>query len=93
MGYNLVRLRWAYRILRAKYFVVSTDKASVLVLDAVDPHRESNRLSLEAQSQELTMFLESLTKFIKDHEKAVKKILGRKYAPGVKDSESTERHR
>jgi hypothetical protein len=72
----LVRVRWAWRLLRAKYFVVLTDKASCFMLDVADPSLESDKLALHAQTAELQMFKNALDEAIKQHQEAVDNLTG-----------------
>lgn len=77
---QLIKLRWAWNVLRAKYFVVLTDKASCFMLDAADPSLESDTLALHAQAAELQMFKEALDNAIQQHQAAVDNLTGGAHA-------------
>jgi len=69
-----VRVRWARKLLGAKYFVVLTDKESVIALAGVNPESFTDALALASQSAEIEMFYNSLGDLMKDHKKALNKL-------------------
>lgn len=76
MDRKLQQLKWAKNILRSKAFVVLTDKAGFIYLDAIDPESITDQNVLLAQQAEVTLFLEKLTDFAKLHDVAVEKLSG-----------------
>lgn len=70
------RLLWAKKLLKAKYFVVLTDKESVIALDGADPNSFVDVLALTAQSAEVNDFYEILGELVKDHAAAIKALTG-----------------
>lgn len=62
-----LRLRWAKKLLRAKYFVVMTDTQAMIALDAADPNELHDVVALAAQSAELQAFYDKLGELIHQH--------------------------
>lgn len=71
MTYRTVKVKWARRLLRAKYFVVMTDRHSAILFEGVDPESIVDRTALEAQAAEIEYFYEQLGDLVKRHKKAV----------------------
>jgi hypothetical protein len=69
-----IKLRWAKKLLRAKYFVVLTDKESVIAFAGVDPENFTDILALTSQAAEVEMFYEALGELTKDHKKAIERL-------------------
>lgn len=65
------KLRWAWKLLRSKYFVILTDKESVIAMSGYDPKKFNDFLAVSAQTAAIDGFLESLKRLRKDHEKIV----------------------
>lgn len=79
--------------MRAKYFMVLTDKASALMLEGVDPKTIRDQVMLEHQMTELILFREALEDTIKEHQRAIKKLIrGANVAThGTETTEKTSR--
>lgn len=71
MNYKATRLKWARKLLRAKYFVILTDKESVIAISGVDPSQFTDAMALAAQTAELVMFRDKLEELIVQHNKAL----------------------
>lgn len=76
MTFTNIKIRWAKKLLRAKYFVVLTDKESVIAMDGADPGAFSDIMALSAQTAEVNDFYEKLGALVKEHEVAVHKLTG-----------------
>lgn len=74
MTFAGVKLIWAKRLLRAKYFVVMTDKASVIAFDGVEPGDMTDMTVLDLQQAELKMFNDDLVRLMKRHQQAINKV-------------------
>lgn len=70
MRHPRIRTTWARRIMKAKHFVVLTDKESIIYFRGLDPKNFDDVLMLSAQKAELNDFRHRLDKLIKDHEEA-----------------------
>lgn len=74
MSFKTVKLRWAKKLLKAKMFVVMTEKESAIAIDGADPYTFTDALALAAQAAELEMFHSSLGELIRDHQRALANI-------------------
>lgn len=72
--FKAIKLKWANKLLRSRYFVVLTDRESAIALDGVNPDKINDLLALTAQSSALMSFQERLGQLIKDHDKAATKL-------------------
>lgn len=72
MTFRNAKIAWARKILRAKYFVVLTDKEGVIAFEGVDPKNINDIIAISAQSAELKLFRKELDDLIKRHDKEVK---------------------
>lgn len=75
MSFRTAKLKWAKRLLRAKYFVVLTNDAAIIALDGADPDKLDDFLVLRAQTSELIEFHTELGALIERHQAAVEKKL------------------
>lgn len=80
MTFTRVRIRWAKKLLHAKYFVVLTDTEAVIAIDGADPESFTDQLALQSQAAEVQMFYEKLAQLAEDHTKALAKFNGRSNA-------------
>lgn len=71
-----VKLRWAKKLLGAKYFVVMTDSESIVALAGVNPEAFTDYIALTAQAAEIQSFYEALGDLVKRHKKAVDELMG-----------------
>lgn len=76
MSYKTVRFKWARKVLKAKMFVVLTEKESCIAIDGADPFSLTDSLALAAQTAELEMFRDSLNNTIRDHKLALDRLSG-----------------
>jgi hypothetical protein len=76
MNIHKARMVGASYLMKAKFFVVLTDKQASLALDGVDPYSFTDVLALNAQAAELELFRDKLTELIKEHKKARKQLGG-----------------
>lgn len=63
-----LRLRWAKKLLHAKYFVAMTDKEAMIALDAADPNEMHDAVALAAQAAELRAFYDKLGALLHQHD-------------------------
>jgi hypothetical protein len=92
MKYKTIRTKWAAKLLRAKYFVLLTDKESVIAMQGVDPLFSTDVFQVQAQAAEITYFIESLQRLQKDHDQALKKLLkGGKHATNPKSNQTKQK--
>jgi len=68
---RVIKMRWARKLMQAKYFVLLTDSEAVIALDGVEPELMLDAISLEAQSAELKEFRRRIDILIKDHNRAL----------------------
>ncbi len=73
---NNTRTKWAARIMRARYFVVLTERESVIYLKGVKPEEFEDVVALAAQCAELEDFQDKLKDMIERHEAQVYKLSG-----------------
>lgn len=88
MSFKTAKLKWAKKLLRAKMFVVMTEKESAIAIDGADPYSFTDAIALAAQAAELEMFQQSLAGLLKQHQDALKKLSG---DSNVKKSTTTRR--
>lgn len=69
-----LRLRWAKKILRAKNFVVVTDKESVIALEGVNPDNLNDHIMLAEQSASIDSFKAMLDNLQRKHNKRLEEI-------------------
>lgn len=67
---------WAKRLLRAKFFVVMTEKESAIMFDGANPDEFTDLLALTSQAAELELFKEKLQELIDAHTEASAKLTG-----------------
>jgi hypothetical protein len=73
---NKLKLLWARRLLRAKYFVVMTDRGSAISFESADPKSLTDAVGIASQRAELQSFYQSISSLIIEHDKAIKKLTG-----------------
>jgi len=78
--YGLTRIKWAIKILFAKYFVVLTDKESVIAMKGIRPDKFQDLLALKAQQNAIEDFGHKLKKLRSKHDKMVDKLVGNEIA-------------
>lgn len=78
MKFTAIRIKWAKKLLGAKYFVVLTDKESAIALDGAKPDSFTDILALSAQAAEVNKFYEMLGELVKQHEAAVEELIGKR---------------
>lgn len=71
-----VKLKWAYKVLKSKYFVVLTDKESAIMFHGIDPTSFEDVLALDAQTNDLQRFIYELNKLALSHRKQLRKLMG-----------------
>lgn len=76
MSFKSLKLRWARKLLRAKYFVVMTDTESAIAFEGVNPNSFTDEIALRAQATELQQFYTQLGTLVGEHEEALKKLTG-----------------
>lgn len=74
MTFTAVKLKWAKRVLQSKYFVILTDKHSVIALQDANPDTFTDRMALAAQAGEVREFHSRLGALIKRHDAALEKL-------------------
>lgn len=75
MSERNLRIRWAHKLLKAKSFVVLTDKESIIALKGVNPNKLTDVLSLQEQAASLDNFLQQLKALQEEHEHAIETIM------------------
>lgn len=71
------RLKWAFRLMRSKTYVVLTDKSSVVNIPITSLDSFENTLLLAAQTASLQEFASRLEDLISEHEQAIELIARR----------------
>lgn len=84
----LEKLKWAYRLLRSRTFLVLTDKASVVSIPLVDIQAHESVFLLSAQTASLQEFKSRLEDLINEHEEAIQLLAYRK---GVSKASSAKK--
>lgn len=74
MSFRTIKLAWARKLMRAKYFVILTDKESVIALDGVNPHSFQDMVALAAQTAEVEEFYRKLGDLARVHRSAVRQL-------------------
>lgn len=74
---RVAKTKWASKLIGSKFFVLLTDKESVISLDGVDPNSLHDAIALDAQGASLREFHSRIGMLVKDHDKAAEKL----YAP------------
>lgn len=74
MSFTSIKIKWAQKLLKAKFFVVLTDKEAVIAIDGADPRSFTDLMALSSQTAEIEMFLDKLMLLSKDHKAAVDKL-------------------
>lgn len=74
---SITKLKWAYRLLRSKHFVLLTDKAACIDLEGASPESLVDHQALLSQQSELRLFQSSLGRLLVEHRQAVDKKLGK----------------
>lgn len=78
MRFNALKLKWAKRLLASKYFVLLTDKDSVIALNGVRPDSFEDQIALAAQTAAIEDFADRLQGLKHDHRNAALKTLNRR---------------
>lgn len=91
MNFRMVKIKWARKLLKAKMFVIMTEKESAIAVDGADPYSFTDAVALAAQSAELEMFHESLGKLIADHKDALNKLGGVSNEPTTQKAPAASR--
>lgn len=76
------KLKWAYRLLFTRTFVILTDKSAAVSIPIVDPNAFESILLLTAQTHALMEFKSRLEDLIGEHEEAVKLLSRRQGVSG-----------
>lgn len=71
---RVIKMRWARKLMQAKFFVLLTDSEAVIALDGVEPELMLDVISLEAQNAELREFRRRIDILVKDHDSALAKL-------------------
>lgn len=74
MKFKSIRLVWAAKLLKSKFFVVMTERESIIALDGAKPESFSDLLALIAQTAELRMFHKNVGELIEAHDEAIDKF-------------------
>lgn len=74
MSFKTTKIKWARKLLKAKMFVLMTDKEGVIAIDGADPHSFTDAIALAAQAAELQSFYGSLGELIKEHDIVLRNI-------------------
>ena len=74
MKFQALKLKWAQRLLKAKFFIVMTEKESAIAIDGADPFSFDDATALHSQLAELEMYRDSLEELISDHRTAIKRL-------------------
>lgn len=85
---RVTKARWANKLMRAKYFVVLTDKESVIALEGLNPEVFDDILALQAQGAALADFHSKLGVLVKDHDKAARQLLQPKRSNNAKPTKA-----
>lgn len=91
MSFKRAKMKWAKKLLKAKMFVILTDKESAIAIDGVDPHSFTDALALAAQAAELQLFHEQLGDLLKEHAAALKVLSGVPDEKPIKKAPATNR--
>jgi hypothetical protein len=86
-----VNARWAAKVMKARNFVILTDKESVICMSGMRAAKLDDHILLASQAAELEVFDLKLQSLIKDHRKAVDKMLGGRYKEVTKAKETIKR--
>lgn len=75
MKHIVIKLVWAFRILKARHFIVLTNKASMLFIpeSVVKDPKFSDSVSLLSQRSLLVEYREAMTAAIKDFDKEMQR--------------------
>jgi hypothetical protein len=76
MKFRTLKLRWAKKLLKAKFFVVMTDTESAIAFEGANPDNFEDVVALAAQTAELENFYQQLGGLVKDHKAAVANLMG-----------------
>lgn len=69
-----LNMKWAIKVLRAKYFVVLTESESAIVLEGVDPQSMYDPLMLRAQADSIKEFQSNLADLLKVHQDRIDEL-------------------
>lgn len=69
-----IKLLWAKKIFKARFFVALTESDSVILLQAADPTRLGDAIAIRTQKATLTAWSKQLEDLIKQHDIAFKKL-------------------
>lgn len=87
--FNRIKVRWAKKLLSARFFVILTDKESVIALEGADPKSFNDLLALTSQTAEITDYHDKLGELVGEHEQAVINLTGRKRASTTRKKTTT----
>lgn len=76
--------KWAWRVLRAKSFVVADEKAAFCLLPMREPYSLDTVVMLSSQYSSLMDFRDRLNDVLKQHEQASKQLFGKDIKKGKK---------
>lgn len=73
---KMFKAKWARKLMQSKYFVVLTDKESVIALEGTSPDSMNDAIALAAQSSALVEFRDKIQELINAHNSAISKLHG-----------------
>lgn len=85
----LDKIKWMWRVLRSKTFVVMTDRGAVVSIPLHDINTFENQLLMAAQAASLSDFKHRLEDLIGEHEDAIKLLSHRQSASKTAKTEKS----
>lgn len=70
----LNKLKWAYRLLFSRHYVIMLDEEAVICFNGIRPDHMEDQLELVQQTSSLLMFRDKLDDLILRHDKAIEKL-------------------
>lgn len=71
---KLPNVKWANKVLKARHFIVLTDKESVIAIDGMDPNSMNDLLALQAQAASIKDFQDMLNELQQRHKVRVAEL-------------------
>lgn len=84
LGKKSIRVKWAQRILKAKFFVALTEKDAVIYLKGADPTTFEDETALVSQAVTIDTYIKRLQQLRRSHDQVLESKFGKKPAKSKK---------
>lgn len=68
------RVKWAYKLLRAKAFIVATDKTAIVYMPYVNPYALESMVIIASQRAAIGQIIENLEGVMQEHSDRIEQL-------------------